>query len=305
MKEQLKQSLLAEYPAWHEQPLSLTVSEIENPGAVLSFFFTCYNLPDIRACLKELLHDSLRADGADACSHVSTHKDLEKLVEAAWIIHQQKEKGGNNTSHEAASSSLQQAIKVFEKKRLTGSYKSIHSFFTFFTLPQARKYLSSAIKAAESETVWDKSTPTDLLAFFEDFDKLVDAVFAVIKEGKKIKEVVLINTEDSINPAHTHFYCGSFDHHQPWDYFPRNLSCKEYCNPYKALQKFTAWASKKEWKENLRDILSYALGKGSLSEMGINMELVQMTELLLKMLEASHIINARLHFQKSDPKQEK
>ena len=87
MKESLEKKHMEQYPPYHDQPLRLTIPEIENPSSVLTFFFICYDLPDIRACMKELLHDALRADNSDASSHVALHQDLEKLVEASWLIH--------------------------------------------------------------------------------------------------------------------------------------------------------------------------------------------------------------------------
>lgn len=96
MKEELRQKLLAKFPEWHKQPLRLSIAEMEEPYNVLDYFFECYSLPDIRICLKELLDDSLRAENVEAGSHVSTHDDIQKLVEAAWIIHQQT---GNETQN--------------------------------------------------------------------------------------------------------------------------------------------------------------------------------------------------------------
>ncbi len=297
MKVQLKQSLLAAYPAWHDKPLSLTVSEIDNPRSVLDFFFTCYDLPDIRACLNELLHDALRAEGTDAASHVSTHKDLEKLVEAVWVIHQQKECKENAKGKDLVNRQNVETLKILEKKQLPNCYKSIHEFFSFVSLPIARKYLMSAIKAAESNVIWNRKAPTDLLSFFEDFEMLLDAVFTLGKRGEKIKQVLLPKSEGSFDPSQTHFYCVAVDSFQPWDYFSRSLTSKEYRDPYKAIQHFISFASKKEWKENLRYILSYALGENSVMEMSLNLELVQITEHLLKMLEACHLIYVRTPIQ--------
>jgi len=81
------------------------------------------------------------------------------------------------------------------------------------------------------------------------------------------------------------------------DYFPRSLSAKEYQNPYKALQKFTSGVSKKEWKETLHSLLSYAIGANSLSELGVNLELVSISEHLQKMLEACHLVYVRTAVQ--------
>lgn len=303
MKEQLRQHLLTQYPAWHEQPLRLTIPEMEDPFSVLTFFFDCYTLPDIRTCLEELLNDSLRAEGVEASDHVSTHGDIEKLVEAVWIIHQQARNGTKQKNQELTPDQNEQGVADIENEELIVCYQSIHDFFDSFTLPFARSYLLSALKAAESTHIWNKRAPTDLLYFFESLEALLPAVFSIAKSGDKVKKVSLPKSTDTPNLTKCHLYCGTYDQHESWDYFPRSLSAKEYCDPYKALQKFTAWASKKEWKEILQYILSYALGANSLSELGVNLELVRISELLQKMLDACHLIDVRISIQKNDIKQ--
>lgn len=188
MKEQLKQRLMANYPKWHEQPLRLTIPEIENPHSVLAFFFLCYSLPDIRVCLTELLHDSLCAEGADARDHLATHNDIEKLVEAAWIIHNQPgncSEAGN--LEQVQDQSVQPTETISENEGMAGCYEAIHDFFDSFPLPYACKHLVSAIKAAESDSIWNKADPADLLYFFEGLETLLDAVFLISNSSYRKK----------------------------------------------------------------------------------------------------------------------
>lgn len=297
MKEQLKQSLLAEYPAWHEKPLSLMVSEIEDPKSVLEFFFTCYGLSDIRTCLKELLYDSLRAEGADVASHVSTHRDLEKLVEAVWVIHEQSNNSTAIKKQGLSFNKIELEGVGIENVKLVRSHRCIHEFFESFTLPFARDYLSSAFKASESSQIWNKAAPNDLLYFFESLEGLLGPVYRIVKEGEVLQKVILPKSPNTPDLTQYHLYCGRYDQLKPWDYFPRTLSKKEYRNPYKALEKFTIISSKKEWKEILRYLLSYALGANSLSELSVNLELVRISEDLQKMLEACHLIYVRTTIQ--------
>ena len=183
---------------------------------------------------------------------------------------------------------------------LVGSYKHVREFFESFTLPYARDYLSSALKAAESKQIWDKAAPADLLYFFESMDAQLSAIYSIVKEGSKIKKVILPKSPDTCDLTRYHLYCGRYDQLKSWDYFPRNLSAKEYRDPYKALQNFTSWAPKKEWKEYLKYVLDYALGKSSLSELGIHLEMVSIAEHLHKMLQASHLIYVRTAVQTSE-----
>jgi HEPN domain-containing protein len=77
---------LPEYPDWHNQPLCLTVEEIEHPLKVLEAFFDCYHLPQARACLKEWLDNSLRAEDVNGARMLFIHDSINKLMEAAWLI---------------------------------------------------------------------------------------------------------------------------------------------------------------------------------------------------------------------------
>lgn len=181
--------------------------------------------------------------------------------------------------------------------RMSASYAAIADFFDAFSLPTARKYLLSALKAAESRKIWNRGSPLDLLYLFERLDVLMIAAITLSKAAKRI-EPLLIPPSPWYVPDITqvHQYCAG-THNTPlaWDYFPRALSIREYHDPLKALKKFTRHYSKKEWRELLHYIKSYALGANSLADAGIEIELVQIMHLLQKLLEASHLIHVRIN----------
>lgn len=150
----------------------------------------------------------------------------------------------------------------------------------------------SALQAAESDKIWKQAAPTDLIYFFESLESLLPAVFTITKGGYRSEQVVNV-ASDVPDLTHYHLYCGTYDRHEPWEYFPRSLTVKEYNDPYRALKKFTDWSGKKEWKQIFRYILSYSLGANSLSELGVHLEMVKIAELLQKMLDACHLIHVR------------
>ncbi|MES2003493.1 MAG: hypothetical protein V4450_03150 [Bacteroidota bacterium] len=173
------------------------------------------------------------------------------------------------------------------------SQEAIDYFFQSFSLPHAKTYLIAAVKAAERAHVWDSGTPYDLLYFFENLKALLPIVYDIVKSGNKSKKVILTNPPHTADLTRYDLYCGGFNQYKPWDYFPRYLGREEYHNPYKALETFTEASTKQQWFENLQGIQCCALSNNSLSELGICLELVSLTELLQKMLEACHLIYVR------------
>ena len=87
MKESFRKKMLAEYPEWHNYPLRLTIQEIKKPLTVIKSFYSCYDLPAIRACLKEWLEDALSDPEVQAKEHLFTYHEVERLVEAVYILH--------------------------------------------------------------------------------------------------------------------------------------------------------------------------------------------------------------------------
>jgi hypothetical protein len=182
---------------------------------------------------------------------------------------------------------------IKKKEKLNCYHESIHEFFDSFPLSHARIYLLSACKAAESHNVWNKKPPVDLLFFFESLERLLSAPFALVKNNKHSSKAGVRKVSDTPDLRQTELYCASTDGSSVWDCFPRSLSGKEYAEPCRVLETFTEWASKKEWKNILRDILYYSLGSSSLSDLGVNLEMVTISELLQKMLDACHLIHVR------------
>jgi hypothetical protein len=294
MNERLKQEIMRQYPEWHYKPLRLTVAEIEAPLGVIGHFFECYHLPQIRSCLKEMVFDAICMDDNDAPSHYTTHEDVEKLIEAAWLIYQEAQKqSGKNKDEMIAGVKSTKHQTVIESQQ----YKVIHDFFESFTLPQARSYLLSTLKAAESAHIWNKSTPNDLLFFFDHLHQLLSAVYDLISNNDIIQQVVLPKSNSSPDLSQYHLYCGNYDKPNPWEYIPHCLSSKEYRNPYKALRRVTGEYSLKEWKEISHYLLHHALAASSLAELGVHLELIRISECLQKMIEACHLIYVRAFIQ--------
>lgn len=286
MKDPMKEMIMAQYPEWHNNPLRLTIAEIETPQKVIQRFFDRYSLPQIRACLKDMLFDAIWMDDNDAPEHISTHDDVEKLIEAAWLL-----KEGRVKKHIA----IAEAQRV-EWKDLPKGYMDINEFFDSITLPKSLEYLNTALKAAEAMEIWKMSTPNNLVTFFESLEGLVRTVYKIM-ENNVVKKVVLNKKVTTLSLSDCQYYCADYDQLTPWDYFPRSLSKKEYRDPYKALERFTTNRSIKEWKEILDYVMNGALGASSLTEAGVYLELFTIAGELHKMIEACHLIYVRTTYK--------
>ncbi len=96
MKDSLRKKILTQYPEWHKNPLRLTAYEMKKPATVIQSFFECYNLPSIRACLREWLEDALTDPASQAKDHLYTHNDVERLIEAIFLLHGVNKTGARN-----------------------------------------------------------------------------------------------------------------------------------------------------------------------------------------------------------------
>jgi hypothetical protein len=283
MNVQLKEKIMAEYPEWHFKPLSLTIAEMENPHKVIYLFFERYTLPQIRACLKDMLFDAIWMDDKDAPCHISTADDVEKLIEAAWQL---------RISKERKPSCVIKADRT-EVKDLPKAYRDIQEFFDSITLPKALAYLKSTIKSAEAKEIWKMSSPNDLLNFFESMKGLLESVFRIVDSRKTLEVVVLSKKDKTPSLNDCSLYCANYDGLTAWDYFPRSLSKKEFRDPYKALSRFSEIRGIREWEEIMDYLLNGALGKSSLTEAGVHLEVFTISEQLHKMIEACHLIYVR------------
>jgi HEPN domain-containing protein len=77
---------LFNYPEWHNQPLNLTVDEINDPLSVIAAFFDCYKLPESRVYLQEWLKDALQKEDVNGANLFVLHNSIVRLAEASWLI---------------------------------------------------------------------------------------------------------------------------------------------------------------------------------------------------------------------------
>jgi len=89
---------LTHYPEWHNKPLRMSIPEMKDPWLVLEEFFEMYNLVNVRNNLELWLDDAAAVGSEDLPKHVHTCSMIEKLAEAAFLLHREREQEGNEES---------------------------------------------------------------------------------------------------------------------------------------------------------------------------------------------------------------
>lgn len=93
MENTTRDKISAAYPEWCYKPFKLTVAEMENPIEVVAEFFDAYSLQDVRIYLKDWLLDALQAEEASAKNHFWLFENIERLIEAAFVLYQKRIEG--------------------------------------------------------------------------------------------------------------------------------------------------------------------------------------------------------------------
>ena len=90
MQKRLSYIKPEEFPEWHNNPLRLTIAEMKEPLKVISDFFDFYDIQQFRFDFKEMLHASFHSTGGRDAHFVHLYDLIEKLVEANWLIFQDR-----------------------------------------------------------------------------------------------------------------------------------------------------------------------------------------------------------------------
>lgn len=177
-------------------------------------------------------------------------------------------------------------------EEIANPYLAISSFFDSYSLPQAAWFINSWFKAIPKNSYWKKDEPGRLLHFYERFGCLVEAAFLVHQSGNQLKEAILIYKDDGpeidlLNPA---YFAGSHINNDNWDFFPRNLTRRQYLNPYLAIDKFFNHQSLPDWQETLYQLLYNAFSCHPEVE---GLDLLASYKLLEGLVEAAHLMEVR------------
>jgi hypothetical protein len=173
------------------------------------------------------------------------------------------------------------------------AYSCIHQFFDVFGIQYAIQYTESALRAATSRKIWNREDPSGLLFYMEKLELLCTAVFAIYYSRALLPEAILPEPEDGEPDMliSEHFHDRYFNS-STWINFPRNLTARQYYNPYKAIKKFCKYMASPEWKAFCKELTENALAQCP-DEMYDAYDILTIRMHLLRMIEACHLVLVR------------
>lgn len=178
---------------------------------------------------------------------------------------------------------------------ITNPYRVISFYFSWSALPAQRANIRQIIAASIKERHWSNGHPRILIHAGERLEKLIEAAYLIQREDDKVADNPSIINPDEVRKdvVKPELYCGWAAMFFPWDYFPRHLTKEEYINPYKALRKFFKYRSLPEWKGLIKELMDCALSPQSVYELGAYFNVVKVSTMLQKLIEAAHLIEVR------------
>jgi len=180
----------------------------------------------------------------------------------------------------------------FEDKDTQYAYECIRSFFDHFVIEDAVSLLESIIKAAASKKIWKKEAPAQLLLYMQLLEELITAAFEITGSCAIRKNAIIANDSGEAAPAPKD-YVSRYRGCNPWNSFPRSLILKQYRNPYKAIKKFTRYASLLQWKTYIKDSTEYALLDANIDAAMQSSDVLAIRLRLLQLIEACHLLDVR------------
>jgi hypothetical protein len=177
---------------------------------------------------------------------------------------------------------------IWYKEEITDPYQVIAEFFSAADLNSNRKIIKDLLFAANSEKIYNKDSPGDLLFHMKLFESLINAAYLINQEKKK--SPLEIPNYELFNP---NLYRGWDKDSTDWDFLPRTLSLKEYKDPYVVFKRFFKFMDLLTWKKDLQEVLDYALVKDSLFEAGVFIDCLSIYLHMTKLIEAAHLIDVR------------
>lgn len=167
---------------------------------------------------------------------------------------------------------------------ITDPYQVFAEAFSTADIGFLRRFIKDILPYAEANKIYREKSPCDVLLFMR-------VIRSLIKAGDTLKEIkksaLMVPEGDALNKK---YYRSHYRSGNEWEEFPRFLSVKEFCNPYKVFGKFFKYQDVNKWLYELKEIVDAALSKNN-GQLGL--EMISLYSHLVKLTEAAHLINVR------------
>ena len=117
-----------------------------------------------------------------------------------------------------------------------------------------------------------------------------------IHRTEKKRPAALVTLAPNEQPSLTAYgqYCGWHYQSDPWFFFPRSLSRREYADPYGVFKQVATRGGRKRWRFRLQELQFHALSTASVNENeDVDLDALRLYLLLSKLIEAAHLIEVR------------
>jgi len=167
---------------------------------------------------------------------------------------------------------------------ITDPYQVFAEAFSAAGMDFLRRFIKKILHYAEANEIYCQKSPCDVLLFMR-------VIRSLIKAADHLKEIkkspIVVSEGDAFNKK---YYRSHYLSSNEWEEFPRFLSVKEFCNPYKVFRKFFKYQPCDEWIHDLEETVDCALSNNN-GELGL--EMIAIYTHLVKLTEAAHLINVR------------
>jgi hypothetical protein len=182
------------------------------------------------------------------------------------------------------------------RQEIVNPYAGINEFFqSEVDMSDVRKHCKTVFHSAISkECSLSKSEMTRISSFKPLIFKLVELCYLVWKDHWEDRPDVTADVKDKNEMMKESLYYDTSKSKSAWDCFPRYLSRKEFLDPYKVFNKVFECKAIAEWRTALEDLYSSAMFNESIYECYEENDPWTLCELLLKLVEAAHLLFVRI-----------
>jgi hypothetical protein len=263
--------------------------EIENLYLVGESFFRFYTRNEWLEELKRWQYYALGnfsiCEASDETRILEMYEHLEKLAEAAYLLHQRGTMKHNCAELENKNSLSEMKSSLGMHVFLTAEQQSepfvyVCSYFAGTTLSQHTRELSQWIQAAFGKYVWDLHDPGRLVSFYEKTVRLIEAAFELYMKRESGVEWIAGATD----------YCKPMPEQSGYWIYPHYLDEKEAKDPWLVLGELFDH-SLENYHKRLFNWLYQALKSSSIIDSDADLYFYN---LLQKLAEALYILSVRV-----------